>query len=113
MKLSALTLGIIVLVTAAPAFAQLKPQTKEDEVKEILKKKAASKPIIGVSPSKSFSSIMLDKMMAQSDSLGELQMSFRGTFWRDPEYVTSLGLTNDQQKKMEETFRQYRLKLID
>src|SRR5215813_9755675 len=108
MKLSALTFGIIILVAAAPAFAQLKPQSKE----EILKKKATAKPFI-VTPSKSPSSIMLDKMMVPSNSLGELQLNFRGTFWRDPEYVASLGLTNDQQKKMEETFRQYRLKLID
>lgn len=37
----------------------------------------------------------------------------RGTFWRNTEWAKMLGLTIDQQKKMDDIFHQYRLKLID
>src|SRR5687767_13526254 len=37
----------------------------------------------------------------------------KGAFWRNPAMVTSLGLTADQQQKMEEIFRQHRISLID
>lgn len=34
-------------------------------------------------------------------------------WWRNPAAAQSLGLTADQQKKMDDVFQQYRLKLID
>jgi Spy/CpxP family protein refolding chaperone len=34
-------------------------------------------------------------------------------FWRNDEFAKTVGLTTDQQKKMEEVFQQNRLKLID
>ncbi|MBI4473612.1 MAG: Spy/CpxP family protein refolding chaperone [Acidobacteria bacterium] len=34
-------------------------------------------------------------------------------FWRSPQAVHMLGLTLDQQQKMEDIFHQYRIKLID
>jgi Spy/CpxP family protein refolding chaperone len=36
-----------------------------------------------------------------------------GKWWDDPEIVKKLSLTAEQQKKMDETFQQSRLKLID
>jgi Spy/CpxP family protein refolding chaperone len=36
-----------------------------------------------------------------------------GTWWRNPAHVESLGLTVDQQKKMDDVFQEFRLKLID
>jgi Spy/CpxP family protein refolding chaperone len=36
-----------------------------------------------------------------------------GTWWRNPNTIASLSLTADQQKKMDEIFRQNRLQLID
>jgi Spy/CpxP family protein refolding chaperone len=36
-----------------------------------------------------------------------------GTWWRNPGYVSSLSLTTDQQKRMDDVFQQSRLKLID
>jgi Spy/CpxP family protein refolding chaperone len=36
-----------------------------------------------------------------------------GTWWRDPAIVQKIGLTADQQKKIEDAFQQSRLHLID
>ncbi len=36
-----------------------------------------------------------------------------GKWWHDPDMVQVLGLTADQQKRMEDIFQQHRLKLID
>ena len=36
-----------------------------------------------------------------------------GKWWDNPEIVKRLGLTADQQKKIDEIFQQHRLKLID
>ena len=36
-----------------------------------------------------------------------------GRWWKNPEMVQKLGLTTDQQKKMDDIFQQNRLKLID
>jgi len=36
-----------------------------------------------------------------------------GRWWSNPEMVQKLGLTDDQQKKMDDIFQQSRLKLID
>ena len=36
-----------------------------------------------------------------------------GKWWHDPGLVQKLGLTSDQQKKMDDIFQQHRLKLID
>jgi Spy/CpxP family protein refolding chaperone len=49
----------------------------------------------------------------RSGPLSSLQTGLPGTWWRDPEWVKTLTLTMDQQKKMDDAFQQYRLKLID
>ena len=36
-----------------------------------------------------------------------------GRWWRNPQMVEKLGVTADQQKKMDDIFQQHRLKLID
>jgi Spy/CpxP family protein refolding chaperone len=36
-----------------------------------------------------------------------------GTWWRNQGYITTLSLTADQQKKMDDVFQQSRLRLID
>ena len=45
--------------------------------------------------------------------LTSLQATVKGTFWRNPEWIKLLDLSTDQQKKMDDVFQQYRLKLID
>ena len=44
---------------------------------------------------------------------GGLQPGLPDRWWKNPSTAQSLGLTADQQKKMDDTFQQYRLKLID
>src|SRR5262245_31955982 len=96
MKTLILRLGLMLFVMAAPAFGQ-KPIKRRPEPDSLVQLGLQKKPV----------------PVMKGDSLNTLQSAFRGTFWRDPDWVTRLGLTSDQTKKMEETFRQYRLKLID
>jgi Spy/CpxP family protein refolding chaperone len=42
-----------------------------------------------------------------------LDTGLQGTWWREPRWVKELNLTTDQQKKMDEAFRQNKIKLID
>src|SRR5262249_55362336 len=42
-----------------------------------------------------------------------LQTGLQGTWWREPYWIKELTLTTDQQKKMDEAFRQNKIKLID
>jgi Spy/CpxP family protein refolding chaperone len=44
---------------------------------------------------------------------GPLRMGPPGRWWDDPEFIKKLGLSDDQQKKMDEIFNTNRLKLID
>ncbi len=44
---------------------------------------------------------------------GGLQTDLPDRWWKNPATSQSLGLTADQQKKMDDVFQQYRLKLID
>ena len=46
------------------------------------------------------------------DPLAALQVA-PGTWWNDADNITRLGLTKEQQKKMDDIFQQFRLKLID
>jgi Spy/CpxP family protein refolding chaperone len=46
-------------------------------------------------------------------ALGGLQTGMPDRWWRDPSTAQSLGLTADQQQKMDDVFQPYRLKLID
>ncbi len=43
---------------------------------------------------------------------GGLQTDLPDRWWKNPATAQSLGLTADQQKKMDDVFQQYRLKLI-
>ncbi len=44
---------------------------------------------------------------------GPLHVGPPGRWWDDPDFVKRLGLSSDQQKKMDEIFNTNRLKLID
>jgi hypothetical protein len=50
---------------------------------------------------------------APASPLTALQATVKGTFWRNPEWISMLELSADQQKRMDDIFQQYRLKLID
>src|SRR5713101_9786842 len=44
---------------------------------------------------------------------GPMRLGPPGRWWDDPEFIKKLGLSDDQQKKMDEIFNTNRLKLID
>ncbi len=44
---------------------------------------------------------------------GPLRIGPPGRWWDDPDFVKKLGLSEDQQKKMDDIFNSNRLKLID
>jgi hypothetical protein len=50
---------------------------------------------------------------APASPLTSLQATVKGAFWRNPEWISMLDLSVDQQKRMDDIFQQYRLKLID
>src|SRR5262244_3016674 len=60
-----------------------------------------------------YAAAVVPQKAKSASPLTALQASVKGTFWRNPEWVTQLGLSADQQKKMDDVFLQYRLKLID
>lgn len=42
-----------------------------------------------------------------------LQSAVKGTFWRNVNWISVLDLSTDQQRRMDDIFQQFRLKLID
>ena len=53
------------------------------------------------------------KAEARVASLSGAKFPLTDRWWRNPVMVTSVGLTPDQQKKMDDVFQQYRLRLVD
>ena len=47
------------------------------------------------------------------DTTGWQDLGPSGTWWRTPRYISMLSLTTDQQKRMDDVFQQFRIKLID
>jgi Spy/CpxP family protein refolding chaperone len=54
-----------------------------------------------------------DPQTSLKQATGGLQTGLPDRWWKNPATAQSLGLTADQQKKMDDTFQQSRLKLID
>jgi hypothetical protein len=52
-------------------------------------------------------------IQSKINPLSTFGAGLKGTFWRDPATVMTLGLTTDQQQRMDEIFRQHRINLID
>jgi Spy/CpxP family protein refolding chaperone len=49
----------------------------------------------------------------EASPLTALQSAVKGTFWRDVNWISVLDLSTDQQRRMDDIFQQFRLKLID
>jgi Spy/CpxP family protein refolding chaperone len=53
-------------------------------------------------------------MLTASSAVAQILPGHLGSrWWRSPQMVEKLGLTPEQQKRMEDVFQQSRLKLID
>ena len=50
---------------------------------------------------------------AKKEPTAALQTGLQGTWWREAYWIKELNLTPDQQKKMDDAFRQNKIKLID
>jgi len=92
MKISKIAFVLISLAVAMPAFAQ---KVTTDYLSQI-QVAGENKKLLKIGP-----------------TAGWQNLGPSGTWWRDQSYVTSLSLTADQQKKMDDVFQQSRLKLID
>jgi Spy/CpxP family protein refolding chaperone len=66
-------------------------------------------PFVQVTPSRGYN---VQVNARTNDPLTALQVA-PGTWWNNPETVTRLGLTKDQQTKMDDIFQKFRLTLID
>jgi Spy/CpxP family protein refolding chaperone len=50
---------------------------------------------------------------SKAGKMAALETGLQGTWWRDARWIRALDLTPDQQKKIDDAFRQNRIKLID
>jgi Spy/CpxP family protein refolding chaperone len=125
--------GICVLASAMPLLAQsvttapaVRPQADEAAVKarseaaeraESLRQrersaaeyqKTVSLPLL----QNSWSTNVQWNTGRTNDPLATLQVA-PGTWWNNADAATRIGLTKEQQKKMDDIFQQFRLKLID
>ena len=66
-------------------------------------------PFVQVTPSRGYN---VQVNARTNDPLSALQVA-PGTWWNNPDTVTRLGLTKDQQTKMDDIFQKFRLTLID
>jgi hypothetical protein len=96
-------LGIAIVMVTLMGNGRLLAQAVEPAVKKVEK-------VPGVDPA------LLKQAVGKgspASPLAELQATVSGTFWRNPKWVETMGLTSDQQRKMDEVFQQYRLRLVD
>jgi Spy/CpxP family protein refolding chaperone len=103
--------GFVLLMSSGAAFAQSDSQAVQDEIKAKLEeyKSALAQATPAPSP---FGTNVFPKA-AKKEPTAPLQTGLQGTWWREPYWIKELTVTPDQQKKMDEAFRQHKIKLID
>jgi Spy/CpxP family protein refolding chaperone len=104
--------GFVLLMGSRAAFAQSDSQALQDELKAKLEeyKYAVAQATPSPAPSP-FGTSVFPK--AKKEPTAPLQTGLQGTWWREPYWIKELAVTTDQQKRMDEAFRQNKLKLID
>jgi Spy/CpxP family protein refolding chaperone len=106
MKMFRMTACFMFVLTSTTLFAQpVQQNLSPDEIKAI----EMQKRLESVAQLQKRGLLKTDTI----SPLTSLQSTVKGTFWRNPEWIKLLDLSTDQQKKMDEIFQQYRLKLID
>lgn len=115
--------GFVLLMSSGAAFAQsakdiqdeLKPKMDVDDLNakmEVDKLKAKLEALAQAAPAPApFGPSIFPK--GKKEPTAALQTGLQGTWWRDPYWIKELTLTTDQQKRMDEAFRQNKIKLID
>lgn len=107
--------SVLVAATAEPALAQsvetspVEKKAAKAELKQLSEKYKTAEKLFGVA----------DKvlgMAAKDDTKGirvQPQLSLGNLFWRNAKIAKSVGLSEEQQRKMEDVFQEHRLRLID
>ena len=102
--------GFVLLMSSGAAFVQsdkdIQDQLKMDELKAKLEALAQAAPPPAPFPPNIFSK-------GKKEPTAALQTGLQGAWWREPYWIKELTLSTDQQKKIDETFRQHKIKLID
>jgi Spy/CpxP family protein refolding chaperone len=99
-------LGLILLCAGAVALAQQQPPQPAPQ-------RQGMGPGMGMGQGMGMGGGMGRGMgMGPQPGRGPMQRGM-GRWWKDPQMVEKLGVTADQQKKMDDIFQQHRLKLID
>jgi len=98
-------LGLILLFAGAVALAQQPPQPPQPA-------QPPQPPQQGIGPGVGRGMGMGRGYGAPQPGRGSMERGM-GRWWKNPEMVEKLGVTADQQKKMDDIFQQHRLKLID
>ena len=103
----------LILWLSVPVFAQLSPA----EIETIETKKAMARmqrDLLEMNKSAAANNKFAESLKAANGSpLASLRATVTGTFWRNGKWVEELGLSTDQQSRMDDIFQQYRLRLID
>src|SRR5215831_19209993 len=102
------------MMSGGAPFAQSDFQAVQDELKaEIRDYKAKISALAQATPAPSPFGRTIQYPKAKKEPTASLQTGLQGTWWREPYWIKELTLTTDQQKKMDEAFRQNKIKLID
>jgi Spy/CpxP family protein refolding chaperone len=109
-----LLFGFVLLMGSGAAFAQ-STKDSQDEAKakmEVAELKAKIEALAQAAPAPApFGPNIFSK--GKKEPTAALQTGLQGTWWREPYWIKELTLTTDQQKKIDEAFRQHKIKLID
>jgi len=109
--------GFVLLMSSGAALAQsaaalaqsdkdIQDELKMDELKAKLEALAQAAP----APAPFGPSVFYK---GKKEATAALQTGLQGAWWREPYWIKELTLTTDQQKKIDEAFRQNKIKLID
>ena|SRR6516162_10057965 len=107
MRRCLIVLGFILFAGEVCAFAQTDPS--EALLAELQAQKLAQAKT--PPPGEAYNLYVTPKK--KTSPTDALQTGLSGTWWREQYWIKELNLTPDQQKKMDEAFRQNKLKLID
>lgn len=106
MKLFGMTIGLILLSGSLAAFSQSAAEFDAEARRAQAADLLAFAQVRGVGP-------YALQTPSTAEPTAALQTGLQGTWWRDSRWVQALDLTADQQRKMDDAFRQNRIKLID
>ena len=107
-----LLFGFVLLMGSGAAFAQSAKDIQDELKIETDELKAKLEALAQAAPAPApFGPSIFSK--GKKEPTAALQTGLQGTWWREPYWIKELTVTTDQQKKMDEAFRQHKIKLID